>query len=105
MSELSDLLHRASQLAPEWCRYHEAMSGVIFFQLPSTSGWHGLGIDGSCNDHGRALILWEVLTEAKARGCYYQILRAMFDADARDGPCEAALSALVRLMESEVATP
>jgi hypothetical protein len=94
---LSDLLPRAASLAPELISTTSSYVAVMHNGKPAAI----LRAGDRPNDAFRACLLYAILTEAKARGWYYQILRAMFDADTRDDPATQALSAFVALLEAE----
>jgi hypothetical protein len=109
---LSDLLSRATELAPEWCQ----KQGSLWFLGPSEFDYFTL--DSDLNDEDRAKIVYVVLRECERRGLnhgyeyeasgpdkVYQYFFRIHGPSAESieyasDPAVAALSAFVALLEA-----
>lgn len=67
MPDLNQLLHRAAELAPEWCD-DSVQRGVLI----GDTGYR-VGIGGVFTEQDRALILFAVLKECERRGLTFSI--------------------------------
>lgn len=105
--QIDSLLHRAAELAPDWCEFFDHPQCGPLYYLGKSGG--SVYRDAELDDDDRALILYAVLTECERRGLEVDgtIVPGNCTVSVAGGPQQyhpevatAALSAFVAYLES-----